>query len=122
MNPSTSHGERRYRKRGPRALPPMVVDGRDLGPAMTPGDVMIWLRQILELDEVAIVAAMYAGAARLAEDPECLPDLDPSEIARTLEEAREVSRSRVDAWRKRARHMTWLELRVLLIGLRESGA
>lgn len=116
----TGHGEDRYPTRRARALPPMVVDGADLGPAMAPQDLFVHLRQLLDLEDQEILDALQAGAGRMEADPEgTLVELSDADHALAIEQARAVTRSRVTAWRRRARHMTWLELRVLLLGLKD---
>lgn len=118
----------RYPKHRPSAGPPMVIDGVDLGRAMTPQDLLVWLRVACHLDDDEIVPAMLAGADRVerdmadpaAERP-VLAELPEDERREAVRAAREVTRSRVDAWRRRHRHMTWGELRVLFVGLREPG-
>jgi hypothetical protein len=104
----------------------MVIDGADLGAVMTPSDVLIELRLITELQDDEIIDAMAAGADRverdMTEDPQsgmpALAALAPEERLAVIEVARSVTRSRIDAWRRRHRQMTWPELRVLLLGLR----
>ena len=116
----------RYPKHSPALGPRMVIDGADLGAAMTPNDVLIELRLITELQDDEIIDAMAAGADRverdMTEDPQsgmpALAALAPEERLAVIEVARSVTRSRIDAWRRRHRQMTWPELRVLLLGLR----
>ena len=116
----------RYPKHSPALGPRMVIDGADLGAVMTPSDVLIELRLITELQDDEIIDAMAAGADRverdMTEDPQsgmpALAALAPEERLAVIEVARSVTRSRIDAWRRRHRQMTWPELRVLLLGLR----
>ena len=117
----------RYPKHRPAAGPRMVVDGVDLGHAMTPQDVLVWMRVACDLDDDEIAAAMLAGADRVERDMHdpaaerpTLAELPEPERREAVRAAREVTRSRVDAWRRRHRHMTWGELRVLFVGLRET--
>lgn len=117
--PITGHGERRYPKRRAQALPRTIVDGKDLGPAMRPQDIFLWLRQLLCLEPAEVVEAMRLGAAALEARPEIASELAPGDRELAVRQALEATPSRVDAWRRRAREMTWLELRVLLAGLRE---
>lgn len=117
--PSTGRGERRYAKRLPERLPDMIVRGQNLGPALKPQDIYIWLRVLLVLDDAELLEAF---AASLTADPnKTYPELHAAEIDAMLAAASEVSRSRLDAWRRRNREMTWLELRALLLGLRATG-
>lgn len=116
--PITGHGAARYPHRRPQALPRMSVGGVDLGPAMRPQDVFAALRRILALREPAeVVEIMRLGAQELRDAPQRAVELDDTDRALAIEQAESVTSSRVDAWRRRAREMTWLELRVLLIGL-----
>lgn len=124
QQPSQSRPER-YPKHRPAAGSRMIVDGVDLGHAMTPQDVLIWLRVSCGLDDDEIVPALLAGADRVERDMAdptverpALAELPESERRQAVHLAREVTRSRVDAWRRRHRHMTWGELRLLFVGLR----
>ena len=117
--PSTGHGQRRYQHQAPEALPATIVGGADLGPAMRPRDVMARLRHALVLDDREVVDLIRLGAARLAGDPQAMPELDDAEREALLVQAAEVTPSRVIAWRRRSREMTWHELRALLLGLIE---
>lgn len=104
----------------------MIVDGQDLGAAMTPSDILIELRIFLQVDDEDILEAMSAGADRVEADLDN-PDgklrlLSRDERVSAVAEARELTRSRLTAWRKRHREMTWPEMRILLIGLRETGS
>lgn len=117
--PRTGHGGRRYVKRLPERLPDMIVRGQNLGPALKPQDICIWLRVLLVLDDAELLEAF---AAALDADPdETFPELRQAEIDTLIAAASDVSRSRIDAWRRRNREMTWLELRALLLGLRATG-
>ena len=116
----------RYPKHRPTLGPRMVIDGADLGAVMTPSDVLIELRLITELQDDEIIDAMAAGADRVERDMAKAPQsgmpalavLPPEERLAVIEVARSVTRSRIAAWRRRHRQMTWPELRVLLLGLR----
>jgi hypothetical protein len=123
--PRTGHGGARYSKRAPTIQPHMVIDGVDLGAAMTPADVLIDLRVAAEMDDADIVDAMLSGADRVEADlargedePQVLRVLSVDDRMAAIAEVRGVTASRVMAWRKRNRQMTWAELRVLLVGLR----
>jgi hypothetical protein len=102
----------------------MVIDGADLGAAMTPADVLIAIRQYLELENDEIIAAMRAGADRVEADlltgaaPAALDMLGVDDRKALVAVARSVTPSRIDAWRRRHRQMTWPEIRILLLGLR----
>jgi hypothetical protein len=104
----------------------MVIDGADLGAAMTPSDLFIELRLIASLESTEIIEAMHVGADRVESDMRGAPQssrptlwmLTPAERTAAIDNARTVTGSRIDAWRRRHRQMTWPELRILLIGLR----
>lgn len=116
--PRTDDGAVRYPKRSPQRQPDMIVAGRNLGPALKPQDVFIWLKLLLELEPDEILEAFArADAGRLAQ---AYPELTDLEIGAMISGAAEVTPSRIDAWRRRNREMTWLELRTLLAGLRGS--
>jgi len=116
----------RYPHRPPKPLGPMIVDGRDLGHAMRPHDIFIRIRFLYDDDET-ILAIFLAAVNRLEKDlavpPEdrtpALFELPLEERMRALEETREISMSRIKAWRKRAREMTWRELRMFFLGICE---
>lgn len=115
--------ERRYRKRSPTAGPIQIVDGVDLGPSMRPQDIYILLRHTFELEDDEMLDAFAAAADRVEADlsgdgERAMAELTDAQRERAMAEAREVSRSRLDAWRRRGREMSWLELRMLLLGLR----
>lgn len=96
----------------------MSINGADIGPAMTPQDVFVHIRRLLDLDDEEILDALQVGAGRMEGDREnTLVDLSDVDHALAIQQARTVTRARITAWRRRARHMTWLELRVLLLGL-----
>ena len=105
----------------------MKLDGVDLGPAMLPQDILIWMR-LCGVDDDEIIPAFQAGADRLkrvVEDPaspdRLMAELSLEDRTEVVRQARVVTPSRVLAWRRRHRHMTWLELRVMFVGLRENG-
>lgn len=96
----------------------MRVGARNLGPPLTPQDILIWLRLLLQLDDDEILEAYAAtGAEKLAL---AWSELSSEEIDAMMAEAAQVTRSRLTAWRRRHREMTWLELRALLVGLRST--
>ncbi|MFE1598155.1 hypothetical protein [Methylobacterium sp. ID0610] len=111
MSREYGHGQR-------AARPRMVVAGLDLGTAMVPADVYIEIKRLLELDDDKILAAFAAGADALAKGDAAGPLVEDIDDLDATSAALEVSRSRLKAWRKHARQMTWPELRVLLLGLR----
>ncbi len=116
--PTAGHGQRRYARHSPERLDGMVLRGADLGPPLKPQDMLIWLRLLMQLDDQEILDAF---AAVLAADPAAtFPELLAGEVDELLAASAEVTRSRVDAWRRRNREMTWLELRALLLGLRQT--
>lgn len=97
----------------------MVVRGQNLGPALKPQDVFVWLKLLMGLDDEDVLAAF---AAVPGTDPaRTYPELTEAEIAAMLIANTQVTRSRITAWRKRNREMTWLELRALFLGLRATG-
>lgn len=104
----------------------MVVDGADLGVAMTPTDLLIEIRLTAELRDDEIVEALTTGAARVEHDlshasqsgTPALGLLSVDERLAAIEIARSATLSRVKTWRRRHRQMTWPELRILLLGLR----
>jgi hypothetical protein len=57
-----------------------------------------------------------AGAERLASGDR-YPELSDAEIDHAIAAVAEITPSRMEAWRRRGREMTWLELRVFLLGL-----
>lgn len=121
MSPVSGHGGRRYPKQAVGTRPRMVLDGQDLGPAMSPSDVYVDLRHLLDLDDDEIIEAFRLGAAALVEaerGPGSALVMGIEDEAGAIEAALAVTRSRVTGWRRRARQMTWPELRVLLLGLR----
>lgn len=59
------------------------------------------------------------GTSREAVERPALAELSEADRIAAVEQAREVTKSRVMAWRKRNRHMSWDELRILFVGLRE---
>ena len=87
---------------------------------MLPADLYIALRQLLDLTDDELLDGFAAGATRLLAgdaSPALLAALDqPADAAAA---AQAVTRARLQAWRKRGRQMTWPELRVLLLGLRD---
>ncbi len=116
----------RYPRQPQRPGPRMRVDGHDLGFAMLPNDLLIALRATAGLSTAEAVAAMVAGAEDFARRWEAEgPDwpvtahLDAADLRHAIAVARETTPSRIDAWRRRHRQMTWDELRILLHGLRE---
>ena len=115
--PRSSDGTIRYPKTD--ALTPRAAS-HDLGVPMSPADVFIALRQIAELEDDEMLQAFAAGADRIeAGDapPALLAALGG--IPHVVAQARAVTPSRLVAWRRRGREMTWPELRVLLLGLRD---
>lgn len=127
--PSTGDGDRRYPKRREAPRAHAIVGGKDLGQPMRPSDIYIRLRRLLHLDDDELLAAFAAGVGcverDLGPDPArpdapALMELEPAERVAAAAEAREITRSRLDAWRKRHREMTWRELRVLFAGLLET--
>ena len=119
MSTQSHSGDRRYVKRQREAGPRMILpDGTDLGPAIKPQDLLVWVRQMLELEDREIAEAIARAAAR---DPsEIWPELSEEDQAQILVAAHEVTTSRVVAWRKRNREMSWHDMRALLVGLRET--
>lgn len=119
--PRDSRGELRYPSRPRNAGASQIsADGVDLGPPMLPQDVFLALRVSLALEDDEILDAFELGAARVERDPDrSLRELSTADRQAAIDAARQVTRSRLQAWRKRARHMTWLELRILFVGLRE---
>lgn len=112
--------EPRYPKRSPERQARMVTPaGVDLGPVLKPADIYIRLRQTLHLDDDELLEAFRRGGERLAGRAQ-FPELTEAEEDAAIAAAAAVTRSRLDAWRRRGREMTWLELRALLIGLRET--
>jgi hypothetical protein len=101
----------------------MTIDGVDLGPSMTPQDVLIWLRIGCGLDDADVLPALRAGADRLEQTGDLLAmaELSDADRAAAVRQARDATNSRLVAWRRRNRQMTWLELRALFVGLRETG-
>ena len=100
----------------------MTVDGVDLGRAMLPNDVYIILKRVADLDDDEMLEAFQAGIAHLAALPaDAAPGerigMTAAEAEAAIKAASEVTRSRLRAWRARARQMTWGELRVLIRGL-----
>jgi len=127
MAPDAEPRPPRYPKHPPTVGPRMKLDGVDLGPAMLPQDILIWMR-LCGMDDEEIIPAFQAGADRLervVEDPaspdRVMAELTVEDRAEAVRQAREVTPSRVLAWRRRHRQMTWLELRALYVGLRENG-
>lgn len=126
INRNEREDQDRYPKHHPIPGPRMVVDGQDLGAAMLPNDVLIELRHAASLDHDEIIQALHAAADRVEQDMAETPVsgmpvlgvLTVAERTAAVEAARAVTRSRVDAWRRRHRQMTWGELRMLLLGLR----
>ena len=99
----------------------MVVDGKDLGPAMLPQDIYIWQRHVMALDDAEILAAFAVAVDHLQDESQPTPfaELHPDDLRDMIAQAKAVTRSRLEAWRRRNRQMTWLELRALYVGLRE---
>lgn len=114
--PRQSSGDPRYGARSAERQAAMVVDGRDLGPPLKPQDLLVWLRRLHVLDDREVTEAMRLGAA--SDLAAIYPELTDAELGDAVEAGEAVTPSRVVAWRKRHREMTWLELRVLLAGLR----
>lgn len=119
---TTGDGRPRYPKHRPTPGPPMVVDGKDLGPALLPQDIYIWQRHVMALDDAEILAAFAVAVDRLRDDGQPTPfaELHPDDLREMIAQAKAVTRSRLEAWRRRNRQMTWLELRALYVGLRET--
>lgn len=117
MPRKTKTGGPRYATRHAVRLPPMTVDGHDLGPPLKPADVCIALRQALQLTDDDILAALAFGAERMEDRPELFAHLLEDERAAAIEDARAATRSRVVAWRRRSREMTWMELCAFLAGI-----
>lgn len=112
---NTSNGKPRYPHR-----PPSVMAGEagHLGPAMRPQDIFVLIRRASDLrDDHEVVEVLRLGAAAIHDQPSLVPDLSDADRDTAITQAGDATPSRVMAWRKRAREMTWLELRVLLIGL-----
>ena len=124
--PIKSTGDPRYPKRPASAGERMIIDGIDLGPSMPPQEIYILLRRLMDLDNDEIITAFRIGRDRVARDMgpnpvdaavPALGYLSKADRDIALSQTADVSRSRLVAWRKRARDMTWLELRILLLGL-----
>lgn len=115
--PRQSSGGVRYAARSAERLPAMVVDGQDLGAPLKPQDLLVWLRQLHMLDDREVAEAMHLGAA--ADLARAYPGLTDDELGEAVAAGAAATASRAVAWRRRAREMTWLELRVLLVGVRE---
>ena len=96
---------------------------------MLPQESLLWLRVACGVNDDEIVAAMAGGADRVERDLDspqddvgfrpALAELPPDERRAAVRAARDVTASRLAAWRRRHRHMTWPELRILFVGLRE---
>jgi len=114
----TGHGEKRYPSRSPTPLNRHKIDGNDLGPILRPQDAYIWMRHIMEIEIEDVPEIMMAAASALADDPSIFAELSDNDIATAIEQASAVSKSRAVAWKKRAREMTWLELRMFFLGLK----
>ena len=74
----------------------------------------------LPLTNDEILDVMRVGAAVVADRPETLVDLEADQVQLAIDQAASVTAGRIEAWRRRAREMTWLELRVFFVGLRET--
>lgn len=119
--PITGKGDDRYPMRPQAMRPRMIHDGIDLGTAMTPCDVYIELRALLFLEDDELIEAFRIGAADIMEadaGPGSALVLHVGNRDAVCHAALAVTRSRLVAWRRRAREMTWPELRVLMLGLR----
>ena len=119
--PSTS-GRPRYTKRLPAIGPRMVVDGKDLGPAILPQRLFVVLRKILKLPDDNDVLEIFAEAVDRLEDGDrtmLFGGLSDADYDTMIAQARDVSPSRFRAWREGHRHATWWEIYALLLGLLE---
>lgn len=126
--PRSSSGDRRYTTApivtGREMLDPQ---GRPLGRAMWPHEVYNMVRHALELSTPEQIETMQLGAAKVLRDMQqqptsgrvALAELDEPSRRAAVETALEVTPSRVQAWKTRNRQMTWPELRVWLVGLKE---
>lgn len=122
------HGGPRYPKHRPRHGPETFdAAGASLGAAMFPADIFIVTRQLAGLDDKEAAAVMRLGALRVFDELEAddgrrpsLAEIGEIEQRRAVEAAMEVTPARVVAWRRRHREMTWPELRIWLIGLKQT--
>ena len=116
---TTNSGKDRYPGRRYAERDALPGDHPTLLRPMSPVDVYIEVKRLLQLDDDELLQAFAAGAAMLAEslaDGHLVEELTNCEAA--ISAATEVTRSRLTAWRKRGREMTWDELRVFLLGAR----
>ena len=79
--------EPRYPKRPPRRRTRAVADGRNLGPPMTPQDLLIALRNGLQLSHDEILDALALGADRVESGAVAAPELTEDERALLIEQA-----------------------------------
>lgn len=113
---TTKSGSDRYPRRD------SLVNTGNLGRAMLPAEVFVILKRELDLDDDDLLNAFARGVEILADLPEDANDrqrmgLRSDETDDAIAAASEVTRSRLSAWRKHQRQMTWPELRVLCRGL-----
>lgn len=112
-------GPPRYVNSPPGRVAPMTVGGTDLGPPIKPQDILIKLRVIEDLSDPEIVECFMLALGQAEALAVIYPELTSAEIDAAIEAAAAVTPSRIKAWRTRNREMTWLELRMMLTGLRE---
>ena len=93
---------------------------------MTPTDIFILLRQISGLSDEEILEAVQptTGKSELQDSDSrgsyypAYHDLPARERREIISKAMSITMTRLTAWRKRRRQVTWHDLHILLLGMR----
>jgi hypothetical protein len=91
---------------------------------MTPADIFILLRQISGLSDEEILEAVRIGASELQDSDSrgsyypAYHDLPARERQAIISNAMSITMTRLTAWRKRRRQVTWHDIHILLLGMR----